>query len=103
MKDRVLERELTFVAFIQTKFPKSTAAFAHRRWVILKCCSRFVGRRRIHPIMRRRRLVEEDDGGDDDDDDDDDDAKMLKLCERESLACEQTCRRKTKQLRRVGA
>ena len=97
MKDRVLERELTFVAFIQTKFPKSTAAFAHRRWVILKCCSRFVGRRRIHPTAKTT-LVEEDDGGDDggddDDDDDDDDAKMLKLCERESLACEQTCRRK---------
>ncbi|CAL6339570.1 unnamed protein product [Bathycoccus prasinos] len=54
-----MEREMMFATFVQTKFPKSTAAFAHRR-----------------------------------------DTTMLSLLllnnvyERETLACEQTCRRK---------
>ena len=80
-----MEREMMFATFVQTKFPKSTAAFAHRRWVIMTCCFHGGGaERRNHLIPRNARR----------------DTTMLSLLllnnvyERETLACEQTCRRK---------
>ena len=80
-----MEREMMFATFVQTKFPKSTAAFAHRRWVIMTCCFHGGGaERRNHLITRNARR----------------DTTMLSLLllhnvyERETLACEQTCRRK---------
>lgn len=84
MKESALEREMMFATFVQTKFPKSTAAFAHRRWVIMTCCFHGGGaERRNHLITRTARR----------------DTTMLSLLllnvyERETLACEQTCRRK---------
>jgi len=86
-RERALERELMFATFVQTKFPKSTAAFAHRRWVIMKCCFRGGAERRNHlastttmngeETMKTRTTT-----------------LLSKIYERESLACEQTCRRK---------
>ena len=79
-----MEREMMFATFVQTKFPKSTAAFAHRRWVIMTCCFHGGAERRNHLITRTARR----------------DTTMLSLLllnnvyERETLACEQTCRRK---------
>jgi CRISPR/Cas system CSM-associated protein Csm2 small subunit len=84
-ESELLEREMMFATFVQTKFPKSTAAFAHRRWVIMTCCFHGGGaERRNHLITRNARR----------------DTTMLSLLllhnvyERETLACEQTCRRK---------
>lgn len=79
-----MEREMMFATFVQTKFPKSTAAFAHRRWVIMTCCFHGGAERRNHLITRNARR----------------DTTMLSLLllnnvyERETLACEQTCQRK---------
>ena len=48
-----MEREMMFATFMQTKFPKSTAAFAHRRWVIMTCCFSQPGKKESPNIKKR--------------------------------------------------
>lgn len=68
--ESTLKKELQFAEFVLTKWPKSTAAFAHRRWAF---------RKHFLPIEC---------------DDEDEERKKMSFYEREIKVCEETSRMK---------